>query len=196
MQSVKLVHRSRNPTSSARVRALWTEFKYVCVDQCRAHKADTSADDDGARRCIRALRNKPHPNLIAFHSFVVSPSYGLIVMDFHPQLMPVALPESRAKGYFVQLLSAVEHLHAHGITHNDIKPSNILLSTKDLASGRPILIDFGFAQQYSPSAPDRFLSSLSWGTPGPSCLFASLAVPRLSLTMPVTTLRRCRVPQP
>ncbi|BGP51840.1 hypothetical protein JCM10450v2_007796 [Rhodotorula kratochvilovae] len=142
VQSVKLVHRSRNPTSSARVRALWTEFK-----------------------CIRALRNAPHPNLIAFHAFVVSPSYGLIVMDFHPQLMPVALPESRAKVYFRQLLSAVEHLHAHGITHNDIKPSNILLSSKDLAAGTPVLIDFGFAQQYSLSAPDRFLSSLSWGTP-------------------------------
>ncbi|KPV73231.1 uncharacterized protein RHOBADRAFT_7226, partial [Rhodotorula graminis WP1] len=141
-QSVKLVHRSRNPTSSARVRALWTEFK-----------------------CIRALRNSPHPNLIAFHSFIVTPSYGLVVMDFHPQLMPVALPESRAKGYFRQLLSAVEHLHAHGITHNDIKPSNILLSHKDLALGRPILIDFGFSQRYSLSAPDRFLSSLSWGTP-------------------------------
>ncbi|GAA5848645.1 hypothetical protein JCM9279_002727 [Rhodotorula babjevae] len=141
-QSVKLVHRSRNPTSSARVRALWTEFK-----------------------CIRALRNSPHPNLIAFHSFIVTPSYGLVVMDFHPQLMPVALPESRAKGYFRQLLSAVEHLHAHGITHNDIKPSNILLSHKDLALGRPILIDFGFSQQYRLSAPDRFLSSLSWGTP-------------------------------
>ncbi|GAA5908847.1 hypothetical protein JCM8208_005599 [Rhodotorula glutinis] len=141
-QSVKLVHRSRNPTSSARVRALWTEFK-----------------------CIRALRNSPHPNLITFHSFIVTPSYGLVVMDFHPQLMPVALPESRAKNYFRQLLSAVEHLHAHGITHNDIKPSNILLSHKDLALGRPILIDFGFSQQYSLSAPDRFLSSLSWGTP-------------------------------
>ncbi|GAA6054668.1 hypothetical protein JCM3770_006378 [Rhodotorula araucariae] len=142
VQSVKLVHRSRNPTSSARVRALWTEFK-----------------------CIRALRNSPHPNIIAFHAFVVSPSYGLIVMDFHPQLMPVALPESRAKVYFRQLLSAVEHLHTHGITHNDIKPSNILLSNKDLSAGRPVLIDFGFAQQYSLTAPDRFLSSLSWGTP-------------------------------
>ncbi|GAA6004668.1 uncharacterized protein JCM10292_005710 [Rhodotorula paludigena] len=138
VQSVKLVHRSRNPTSSARVRALWTEFK-----------------------CIRALRSSPHPNIIEFHTFVVSPSYGLIVMDFHPRLMPVALSESRAKAYFRQLLSAVDHLHMHGISHNDIKPSNILLSAKD----EPVLIDFGFAQCYSVTAADRFLTSLSWGTP-------------------------------
>uniref|UniRef100_A0A0K3CPP3 BY PROTMAP: gi/472585588/gb/EMS23139.1/ serine/threonine protein kinase [Rhodosporidium toruloides NP11] gi/647400728/emb/CDR46445.1/ RHTO0S12e04522g1_1 [Rhodosporidium toruloides] n=1 Tax=Rhodotorula toruloides TaxID=5286 RepID=A0A0K3CPP3_RHOTO len=137
-QSVKLVHRSKNPTSSARVRALWTEFK-----------------------CIRALRTDPHPNLIHFHSFIISPSYAICLMDFHPRLMPVALPESRAKPYFVQLLSAVQHLHSHGIAHNDIKPSNILLS----AENRPVLIDFGFAQQYEEGKPDRFLSSLSWGTP-------------------------------
>ncbi|GJN94468.1 hypothetical protein Rhopal_007548-T1 [Rhodotorula paludigena] len=138
VQSVKLVHRSRNPTSSARVRALWTEFK-----------------------CIRALRSSPHPNIVNFHTFVVSPSYGLIVMDFHPRLMPVALSESRAKAYFRQLLSAVDHLHMLGISHNDIKPSNILLSAKD----EPVLIDFGFAQCYSVTAADRFLTSLSWGTP-------------------------------
>ncbi|BGP11529.1 hypothetical protein JCM10049v2_007436 [Rhodotorula toruloides] len=138
VQSVKLVHRSKNPTSSARVRALWTEFK-----------------------CIRALRADPHPNLIHFHSFIISPSYAICLMDFHPRLMPVALPESRAKPYFVQLLSAVQHLHSHGIAHNDIKPSNILLSQDD----RPVLIDFGFAQQYEEGKPERFLSSLSWGTP-------------------------------
>ncbi|BGP35513.1 hypothetical protein JCM10296v2_007351 [Rhodotorula toruloides] len=138
VQSVKLVHRSKNPTSSARVRALWTEFK-----------------------CIRALRTDPHPNLIHFHSFIISPSYAICLMDFHPRLMPVALPESRAKPYFVQLLSAVRHLHSHGIAHNDIKPSNILLSAED----RPVLIDFGFAQQYEEGKPDSFLSSLSWGTP-------------------------------
>ncbi|GAA5963340.1 hypothetical protein JCM21900_002044 [Sporobolomyces salmonicolor] len=136
--ALKLVHRSKSPTSSARVRALWQEFK-----------------------CIRALRSTLHPNLIAFHTFIITPSYALVSMDHHPRLMPVALPESKAKGYFRQLLSAVEHLHVHGITHNDIKPSNVLLSAADA----PVLVDFGFAQQWDLRSPDRYLSSLSWGTP-------------------------------
>lgn len=85
-------------------------------------------------------------------------------MDFHRRLMPVSLAESHARPYLIQLLSAVAHLHKHGISHNDIKPSNILLSSED----RPILIDFGFAQQYDVGNPEAFLSSLSWGTPG-SC---------------------------
>ncbi|GAA6024745.1 hypothetical protein JCM8202_002908 [Rhodotorula sphaerocarpa] len=138
VQSVKLVHRSKHPTSSTRLRALWTEFK-----------------------CVRVFDDKPHPNLIRFHAFVISPSYALCVMDYHRRLMPVALPETKCRSYFRQLLSAVAHLHAHGITHSDVKPSNILLSEDD----RPILIDFGFAQHYEVTKPDAFLSSLSWGTP-------------------------------
>ncbi|GAA5906348.1 hypothetical protein JCM6882_002706 [Rhodosporidiobolus microsporus] len=144
-RAVKLVHRSKNPTSSARVRALWTEFK-----------------------CIRTLRaHPPHPNLIAFHSFIITPSYAIITMPYHQRLMPVAIPESKAKSYFIQLLSAVEHLHQHGISHNDIKPSNILLTDAGEGEGgdRPVLIDYGFAQQYATDKPERFLSSLSWGTP-------------------------------
>ncbi|GAA5956726.1 hypothetical protein JCM8115_000660 [Rhodotorula mucilaginosa] len=138
VQSVKLVHRSAQPTSAARLRALWTEFK-----------------------CVRAFADDPHPNLIRFYSFILSPSYALCVMDFHRRLMPVSLAESHARPYLIQLLSAVAHLHKHGISHNDIKPSNILLSSED----RPILIDFGFAQQYDVGNPEAFLSSLSWGTP-------------------------------
>ncbi|GAA5985759.1 hypothetical protein JCM10908_007102 [Rhodotorula pacifica] len=141
--SVKLVHRSKNPASTARLRALWTEFK-----------------------CVRVLEDDPHPNLIDFYSFIISPSYALCVMPFYARLMPVSLSELHAKPYFLQLLSAVAHLHKHGITHSDIKPSNILLSDDDKeGEGRPILIDFGFAQHYEVGHPEAFLSTLSWGTP-------------------------------
>ncbi|SCV74806.1 BQ2448_7835 [Microbotryum intermedium] len=136
--AVKLVHRSKNPTSSARVRSLWTEFK-----------------------AIRSLRGACHPNLIRFESFIITPSYALCVMPYYSRLMPVALPEPRARFYFRGLLSAVEFLHAHGCSHNDIKPANILLGSDDT----PVLCDFGFAVQYARDAPERFLSSLSWGTP-------------------------------
>ncbi|KAL8279852.1 hypothetical protein RQP46_007702 [Phenoliferia psychrophenolica] len=136
--AIKLVHRSKNPTSSARVRSLWTEFK-----------------------CIRALKNTPHENIIEFHAFIITPSYALISMAHQPNLMPVELPESKARAYFQQLISAVDFLHSHGTTHNDVKPANILLSADD----KPVLCDFGFAQQYDLSSKERFLSNLSWGTP-------------------------------
>lgn len=35
-------------------------------------------------------------------------------MEFHPKLMPIQLPELKAKGYFRQLLDAVGFLHLNG----------------------------------------------------------------------------------
>lgn len=110
---------------------------------------------------MKRLRGNRHPNLIAFCAFILTPSYALVHMDYHPSLISVSIPESRAKVYARQLLSAIGHLHAHGITHNDLKPSNILVAAED---GRPIVIDFGFATSWDLTSPDRFLSTLSWGT--------------------------------
>lgn len=76
-------------------------------------------------------------------------------------LIPVCLPPSRATLYFRQLASAVGYLHERGITHNDIKPANVLLSHNDI----PVLVDFGFAQKWDVGARGSFLSSISWGTP-------------------------------
>jgi len=51
-----------------------------------------------------------------------------------------ALPESTAREFFVQIISTVEHIHAAGIVHLDIKDENVLL---DLDTGHLQLIDFG-----------------------------------------------------
>ncbi|EKM51593.1 uncharacterized protein PHACADRAFT_102228, partial [Phanerochaete carnosa HHB-10118-sp] len=133
--ATKLVHRSRTPTAKARVQSLWNEWKIVT-----------------------SLR---HPSIIDFFSFVVSDSHALITMAYHPRLVSVEVPEQYAKEWFCSLLSGVEYLHNRGIAHNDIKPANILLTPANV----PVLIDFGFAKQYDPQAPDAFHSNLSYGTP-------------------------------
>lgn len=126
---------------------------------------------------MRTFKGAEHESIVAFHEFIITPSYALVVMDYHPRLVPVHLPESRAKPYIAQLLSALEYLHVNGATHNDVKPSNILLSKHDKA----VLCDFGFARKYDRSSRDAaapvqaeedqkkptqpFMSTLSWGTP-------------------------------
>jgi serine/threonine protein kinase len=47
------------------------------------------------------------------------------------------------RNLLVQLLHGLEAVHNHGILHRDIKPNNIYL----LADDRPVLLDFGAAQQ-------------------------------------------------
>ncbi|KAK4689689.1 hypothetical protein P7C73_g420, partial [Tremellales sp. Uapishka_1] len=136
--AVKLVHREKSPTTAARVRALWGEMKI-----------------------IRQLKHEPHPSIIQFEAFVITPSYALVIMPLLAKLIPVVLPPARATPYFRQLASAVGYLHERGITHNDIKPANVLLSHNDI----PVLVDFGFAQKWEVGVRGSFLSSISWGTP-------------------------------
>jgi serine/threonine-protein kinase GIN4 len=83
-------------------------------------------------------------------------------MDYHPRLITLKVEESVAKPWFFCLVDAIRFLHAAKVSHNDIKPGNILMSE----ANEPILVDFGFAQSYKSSkAEDQIISSLSVGTP-------------------------------
>ncbi|KAJ6621778.1 hypothetical protein B0H10DRAFT_2015719 [Mycena sp. CBHHK59/15] len=136
--AVKLVHRSKTSTTAARVRSLWNEMKIV-----------------------RSFKSDPHPSIIPFQSFIITPSYALITMAYLPTLVPVEVDESKAREWFRFLLSGVEFLHKRGVVHNDIKPANILLSSKNI----PVLVDFGFAERYDMKSGTAFHSNLSYGTP-------------------------------
>ncbi|KAK0188110.1 hypothetical protein F5146DRAFT_1062051 [Armillaria mellea] len=137
--AVKLVHRNtKSKTTVARVKSLWNEMKI-----------------------IRTFKSDPHPSIIPFYSFVITPSYALITMAYLPALVPVEVDESRARGWFRFLLSGVEFLHKRGVVHNDIKPANILISHKNI----PVLVDFGFAEKYDINSEKAFHSKVSYGTP-------------------------------
>lgn len=100
--------------------------------------------------------------------------------EYLPELVPVEVPEHRAKEWFQSLLSGVQFLHSRGVVHNDIKcvtgprfvlelelrgfpirPANILLSEKQV----PVLVDFGFAEKYDLQSTKAFCSNLTYGTP-------------------------------
>jgi serine/threonine-protein kinase GIN4 len=72
-------------------------------------------------KIVRSFKNDPHPSIIPFHSFIITPSYALITMAYLPTLIPVEVEESKAKAWFRSLLSGVEFLHKRGVVHNDIK---------------------------------------------------------------------------
>ncbi|KAL1405878.1 hypothetical protein Q8F55_007557 [Vanrija albida] len=136
--AIKVVHKDKDPVTMQRIRSLWLEMKTT-----------------------RSLRHEPHPSIIRFEAFVISRSWAFLVMPYHSHIIPVQMGHERARPYFRQLCSAVGYLHERGITHNDIKPANILISHHDI----PVIVDFGFAQQHKPSSRGAFLTTISWGTP-------------------------------
>lgn len=96
-------------------------------------------------KIVRSFKNDPHPSIVPFHSFIITPSYALITMSvfllpltlfvqliylaraYLPTLVPVEVSESRAKEWFKSLLSGVHFLHSRGVVHNDIKYVYIIL---------------------------------------------------------------------
>lgn len=58
------------------------------------------------------------------------------------------LSESQALDIISKVIDTVSTLHANRLTHLDIKPANIILTTADDGSMRPVLIDFGLSKHY------------------------------------------------
>ncbi|MGD9791342.1 MAG: protein kinase [Phycisphaerales bacterium] len=66
------------------------------------------------------------------------------------------LPLRERLDLFVQVCHAIQHAHSKGVVHRDIKPGNVLVSTRD---GRPHakVIDFGIAKATRSRLTDRTL---------------------------------------
>ncbi|MEM6794698.1 MAG: serine/threonine-protein kinase PknK, partial [Acidobacteriota bacterium] len=97
-------------------------------------------------------RRFDHPALVKVLDLVPWRKALVLVMeDFGGR----ALSESLAEGplsvgtfldYAIQISSALEEVHGHGVIHKDVKPSNLV---HDAATGRLALIDFSIASQLS-----------------------------------------------
>jgi serine/threonine protein kinase len=130
---------------------------YEAVDeqngQTVALKIVRSNDPEFVRRLTleaRALEKLSHPGLITLLDTGLSGNDAYLVMAFidGPTLAasltlgPLGAPETAALG--ARLADALAYVHAQGIVHRDVKPSNILQSS----AGEAWLGDFGIAQHH------------------------------------------------
>ncbi|MGW1282609.1 serine/threonine-protein kinase [Streptomyces sp. NPDC002586] len=101
-----------------------------------------------ATREARAVARVPHPHVVGVHDLVEAEDRLWIIMELveGPSLAdritetgPLTPQHTAALG--LQLLDALEAVHAAGALHRDVKPANVLLRRDDDA----VLTDFGIA---------------------------------------------------
>lgn len=127
-------------------------YQVVCV-KC----IDTINPRAALREAAILWHIPPHPNIITLYHVTIEPTrvcliFPLMRIDLGKKMRRQYLPLSpmTVRSYIRQLLQAVEHCHAHGFLHLDIKPGNILLD----GLGTLQLADFGSARQIWPMPDD------------------------------------------
>ena len=113
--------------------------------------ADTSDARDRFLREARIAARLTHPNIVPLFSFGEAGKTLFYVMGYvegeslEQRLRRTSrLPFDEARRIIAELSSALDHAHALGIVHRDIKPDNVLI---EAGTGRAVLADFGIARQ-------------------------------------------------
>lgn len=114
---------------------------------------DRYQSDEKAREAVlreaRLAARVRHPNVVAVEEVVEGKGNPVIVMEYLEggsladllRSRGGPLPWREAVGLAVEALRGLEAIHAAGIVHRDVKPSNVLLT----AEGSPKIADFGIA---------------------------------------------------
>lgn len=95
-------------------------------------------------------RLPPHPNVLAYHDLFHDDDKVYMIVDLCQLSLEQVVKnrmEISARDVLRQLLSGLQHLHAHGISHHDIKPANIMLSRREDSAWTVKICDFGIAEQ-------------------------------------------------
>jgi eukaryotic-like serine/threonine-protein kinase len=110
-----------------------------------------SRDVDAKRRMVRearAVAALDHPNVCTIHEVGEHEGRPYIVMQYIEGETLFARMERTRLGLLetrdiaMQIASALDHAHARGVVHRDIKPLNVILSPEGLVK----VLDFGLAK--------------------------------------------------
>ena len=124
-------------------------------------RREVAADDRLAarfRREARAINRLRHPNIIGIYDFGRLPDGRLYLTMEHAagETLDVVLRRHgrldvvRSLHLLHQLASAIDHAHAQGVVHRDLKPHNLVLVDDRAKHDVVKILDFGLAKVLNP----------------------------------------------
>jgi serine/threonine protein kinase len=109
-----------------------------------------------------------HPNIVqaidvgeagGYHYFVMEYVEGRTIAD--DLSAGEVFDEQEAIEIIIQVAHALEHAHAHGLVHRDVKPKNIMINTQNIVK----LADMGLARETTDIKAAQSEAGKAYGTP-------------------------------
>uniref|UniRef100_A0A0N5C6U2 non-specific serine/threonine protein kinase n=1 Tax=Strongyloides papillosus TaxID=174720 RepID=A0A0N5C6U2_STREA len=116
-------------------------------------------EKDTVRKEIHVMSELRHPSLINLHDAFEDENQMAMIYEFMSGgelFEKVAddknrMTEDEARNYMKQICNALKHMHENNFVHLDLKPENIMFTTKK--SSQLKLIDFGLTAKLDPKNP-------------------------------------------
>jgi serine/threonine protein kinase len=161
------------PIGSGTFGQVWRAHHHVWVDQLVAVKIPTDPQYvHNLQREGVAIHGLVHPNIARALGFDPYADPAYLVTEYVPgtSLRPLIrdrkLSPDDAVAILRQILAGLQHAHAAGITHRDVKPENVLIHQRALAEGFASegvvkITDFGLGRAANLTATNSIAYSAS-----------------------------------
>ncbi|KAG1691913.1 hypothetical protein DVH05_026073 [Phytophthora capsici] len=144
------VHKAINLSSGAAV-----AVKMIGKEKLRRpHERQSIEKEIETMRVAVEQFENGHPHIVRLLCTKESQHHIFIVQEYCAggdiaQLMKAnnGLKEEQARLYMSQLASGLQFLRSQNVVHRDLKPANLLLSSRNLATAKLKIADFGFARE-------------------------------------------------
>jgi serine/threonine protein kinase len=134
--------------------------RYVAIKLLHERPGNREETIEALRRELQSAQTLSHPNIVKVYDvdrdgdvdfFTMELLEGELLSDLLRRFQPAPMPRPHAWSIIDQIASGLEHAHARGVVHADLKPQNIMITN----SGEVRILDFGSSYRLAKERQDE-----------------------------------------